>query len=345
MFLWRNILSAVCWFFCCTPLFAQEIDYSKCSCDSIARYHSYNYYVDETSFRGKYGVLRKDNLISFTANYNDYKRIITINSFGDTTFLKSCTYINGEDSIIVTYRMGQSNIQGRDWEAAYARKNNLPESFAMKKDSICFLFDTTISKQHIEFYYWGYYWENDTNYLDIDYKWRLAFKIISYKKSKSVLYNYDYKENTMFLESIINLDSSGFIDGKYIAYTPDAKVKAIHTYRHGTKNGYYYHKEGYEYDKGYFANDKQSGKWIYKRDKYLIFVTGQKKRYILKYKDNGEIYARRFLFYKKINSDGDIPLLWSFDNSLDASLRNYKLQYMKLPRPYSTWGFTKANDQ
>lgn len=105
MFLWRNILSAVCWVCCCTPLFAQEIDYSKCSCDSIARYFTAilsNLDLDtdpnlkDTTIKSYVGGFEREINIGKINWYWDSKSKI---SYG----LKKCIYKKEGDSIVVKY--------------------------------------------------------------------------------------------------------------------------------------------------------------------------------------------------------------------------------------------------
>ncbi len=80
MFLWRNILSALCWVFCSASLFAQNIDYSKCSCDSLFQ-----------------KVFKKEE--NYLKDYSDYYK-------GKRRYIENnkCIIASDADSIIIRYK-------------------------------------------------------------------------------------------------------------------------------------------------------------------------------------------------------------------------------------------------
>lgn len=318
MFLWRNILSAVYWVCCCTHLFAQEIDYSKCSCDSLFK----------TVLKGNY-------LKSYSDNYQGKRRYIIDNK---------CITATDIDSTIVRY---ESKI-------LFITENDTAETLKLitiKTDSILFhkkrnnhfseieLYKRKVSDSEIEY-----------NFFKKDFGLELRLKIIKSRKGNDSAFHYYsekliapvYESNSrriafvyalkLPIKHLFSIDTNGYLNGKYIAYCPMGEKMTVQTFSHGIRNGYFYfanackmcedsngekhvsgkyygiyynnESNGFEYEKGYYSNGKRKGKWITKQEKligYFFVESGNFKKYILKYRKD-KTYFRKFFIYKQIDS-------------------------------------------
>lgn len=306
MFLWRNILSAVCWVCCCVPLFAQEIDYSKCSCDSIARFYS------QIIKAGKKSQSSEDS--TFVSQYNGFTRTVFISSIKDyRTELKYCSYVNSTDSIIVKYTSNE--VHSNRLQIAKIDYRTLPvivpfDSSVYHKD----LYGKIIRSNH---YKWGYNPFVNHNYFRFD----LELKIIRSIQGKDSVFTGYYEPVYLLIEGVTSKndsirfsknfepvlrvyytqDDSGYYHGKFTSYRENGKINESANYKHGVIDGYYYYNDGGQWCScsGRFVDGVQRGRWRFKH--HPIFRKPYKET--IWFSKNGKVYIGRIIPIKKISDD------------------------------------------
>lgn len=367
MFLWRNILSALCWVFCSASLFAQNIDYSKCSCDSLFQ-----------------KVFKKEE--NYLKDYSDYYK-------GKRRYIENnkCIIASDADSIIIRYKKETL------WDSERDSTEIVKSLHTIKTDSTVFhkkknnhfseveLYQRKVSDLEIEY-----------NFFKKDFGLELRLKVFksitgkdsafTYISEKSFTPVYEYRSNFRQISMVFasglpikhtfSIDTNGNLHGRYIAYCPSGEKMTVQTFSHGIKNGYFYYatacrlmedehgeklkkgkyfskyynnkSTGFEYEKGYYNNGVRTGKWLQRLEFESVFVnTGIKyKRYVIKYGKNDKVYLRRFLVYKQLTdnyisqlccSDSDLRDVISHINDLYryriSDLTGYKSEYEKMNSP------------
>lgn len=324
MFCWRNILSAIFWVCCCNPLFAQEIDYSKCSCDSIARYFTTRLSNSESHSNSP---LKDTTLKNFIGGFEREIEIGKINWYWDSKSkisygLKKCIYRNEKDSIVVKYSVdniiqaqGANNIFhfGKKYLSYYYHDEHIvdPEKKGRDIRYINFKTDSLIYTDNKNSYYiFSYFPFSDS--VKNDYQFNLIH--VKYKNISgvdSVIYRY-YLPDELFYYGLTKneitkikrnykpilfakyegpIDKMDELHGKYSAYDYKGNKFMEINYRKGLKHGKYFYMQQVwsgqkgNYDKGQFIDGKKSGTWLYKRGSSFSKFP---KKYKIKYDYNGK---------------------------------------------------------
>lgn len=316
MFFLRNILPALCWVFFSASLFGQDIDYSKCSCDSIAKYHS------KIKEKETYKLLerRRDSLkttlspVEFVSPYNGFTRTVNIDNY--YFYIDHCIYVNEYDSIVVKYT--SNDVHSNRLKTANIDYRTLPK--IVPYDSSVYhidLYGKIISSEH---YQWGY----NPFTQSPQFRFDLYERKLKTTSGKDSIF-YGYYEPINLLSKINKKDSirmsknyqsalrvhyteddSGYYHGKFISYRENGKINESANYKHGVIDGHYYYNDNGTWCScsGRFVNGKQRGRWNYKH--YPVFRKPYKET--LWFGRNGKIYTGRIIPIKK-NSDEYIEVL------------------------------------
>jgi antitoxin component YwqK of YwqJK toxin-antitoxin module len=294
-------------------LFGQSIDYSKCSCDSIARHHS----TIKEKETYKFIERRRDSLkttlspVEFVSPYNGFTRTVNIDNY--YFYIDHCIYVNEYDSIVVKYT--SNKVYSNRLKTANIDYRTHPE--IVPYDSSVYhidLYGKIISSEH---YHWGY-----NPYLQspqFRYRFDIYERTLKTASGKDSIF-YGYYDPIYLLNEISKKDSirmskkyepilrvyyteddSGYYHGKFISYRENGKIVQNVDYKHGVIDGYYYYSDGGTWCqcKGRFVNGKQRGRWRYKY--YPVF----RKPYIeiLWFGRSGKIYRGRIIPIKKVSNE------------------------------------------
>jgi len=323
MFLWRKILSTICLVCCFAPLFAQEIDYSKCSCDSIARYFTTklsntqeysNFDLKDTTIKNFVNGFEREIIVGKIHWYLGTK---SQTSYG----LIKCTYKKEGDSIIVKYSIdnitqaqgAQGKFRfGEKYLAYYYHDEHIidPTKKGRGIRHINFATDSIIYKiNKVSYYVFSYF--PFAKFVHEEYKFNLINeRHININGADSVIYRY-YLPDELFYYGLtkneINkikhnyepilfakygpLGRDVVLHGEYLAFDYKGKRFMEINYSNGVIHGKYFYEpqvftgQKGDYDKGQYFNGKKSGRWVYKRGSAFSMFP---KKYIIKYDENGK---------------------------------------------------------
>ncbi|MBW6484351.1 MAG: hypothetical protein K0B10_15010 [Vicingaceae bacterium] len=250
-FLWRNILLAACCLLLnCTLLNAQDIDYSKCSCDSLFKVIKIRYsepYTDD--YQGK-------------RRYIDGMKCITATDL---------------DSIIVRY----------ETETIWTTKNDsvLSSLITVKTDSTVFHKKKENHFSEVELYQRKVSnLEAEYKYFKKDFGLELRLKVHKNIAGKdSAFYYYSEKSygivyeagdgnkvpkiSSIYLGSVpikytFTIDTNGYLNDRYIAYCPNGEKMTVQTFSHGVLNGYFYYSNVCKLNEDSYGDKLKKGKYF-----------------------------------------------------------------------------------
>jgi antitoxin component YwqK of YwqJK toxin-antitoxin module len=282
-----------------------NIDFSKCSCDSIAKYYSLLDKIDLCSYTTK--VYVED--ITITSSFEGYIRTIQVDPLNSS--LTFCTYVNTSDSIVVNYTSNQSY----SWKLGGIDYRTLPK--IVPYDSSVYHKGLNNKIEFSEHYKWGY----NPFVKDNHFRFDLEQKIIKSNQGKDSAFTGYYEPVHLLYEDVISKkdsnrlsmsfepvlrvyytqDDSGYYHGKFISYRENGKLNENVTYKHGVIDSYYYYNDGKLWCScsGRFADGIQRGRWRYKY--YPIFRRPHKET--LWFTKNGKIYEGRIIPIKKVSDE------------------------------------------
>lgn len=330
MILWRNILSSICLVYCCVPLFAQEIDYSKCSCDSIARF-----FTTKLSNPESYSsdALNDTTIKSFIGRFEIEIEIGKINWFWGSKSeisygLKKCIYRNESDSIVVKYSVdnivqAQSATGkyrfGEKYLAYYYNDEHIidPEKKGRGIRFINFASDSLIYKGNkIAYFVLSHYpfakevkdefkfnliherYINKSNEDSIIYRYYLPEELFYHGLTKNKIKKIERNYKPILFAKYGPLGTGKMLNGNYLAFDYKGKIFMEINYSNGMKHGKFYYKPPVwtlvhgNSDKGQYLNGKKAGKWVYKR---VSAFSRFPKKYKIKYDENGKPKTQKFV--------------------------------------------------
>lgn len=323
MYFLRNILSVFCWVCCSVSLFAQDIDYSKCSCDSIARY-----FTTMLSNSGTYSnsPMKDTTIKSFVNGFEREINIGKINWYwgSDSKIsygLINCIYKKDMDSIVVKYSVDNIiQLQDARGKFRFGEKylsyyyhdvhiidpekkgrgirylNFATDSVVYKGTKISYYVLSRIPfakevKEEFKFNLIHERYINKSNEDSIVYRYYLPDELFYYG-----LTNYEIKKIERNYEPILfakygPLGRGNILNGEYLAFDYKGKKFMEINYSNGLKHGKYYYTPPVwtlvygNSDKGQYLNGKKTGKWVYKR---ISAFSRFPKKYTIRYDENGK---------------------------------------------------------
>lgn len=311
-----NLLLNVTW------THAQNIEYNKCSCDSLFN-----------------TVFLKNQIQSYSDQYEGKRRYIRDNK---------CTLVSESDSIIVSY----------DMVAIFSNSDKLVDTtlISFKVDSTIFHFKNDKLVSEIEVYKRKIhdvivefkYYKKDLGLeirLQIEKSSEGIDSLITYFSEKSVSPVYEESSHEISyvyvssypMKHTLTVNADGYLDGVYYNFCPEGEIKSTQTFSNGVREGYHYYqttcklKENeygeisrkgrnytwiyseqseYEYEKGFYHNGKREGKWVQNIGGFSNrLLKNSFKRYKLKFDQDEKVYRKRFLRYKLLNRDSKLFFL------------------------------------
>lgn len=283
-----------------------NIDFSKCSCDSIAKYYSL---LEKIGLYSSIYTRIYVEDITITSSFEGYTRTIQVDPLNSS--LKFCTYVNSFDSIVVNYTYNP--VHSNRLDIAKIDYRTLPK--IVPYDSSVYHKGLNNKIEFSEHYKWGY----NPFVKDNHFRFDLEIKRIRAKQGNdSIFYSYYRpvylleedviskkdsirlsKNYNPILNSYFTVDDSLYLHGNFIGYNENGTKKITATYKHGIEDGHYYSSGAWCSCSGKFVNGKQRGLWSYKQ--YNIFFDGTIKSFIW-FTKKGGMY-KGIIPFKKINEE------------------------------------------